>query len=258
LNFSPDGHSSTDLDPDKIPSHVALIMDGNGRWARQRLLNRVQGHEKGAETVRTIVRTCREIGLAHVTLYAFSTENWQRPKVEVQALMKLLERFLETEQRELMENDIRLNAIGDIERLTAGARAALSRVMYLTADKKAMTLHLALSYGGRSEIVRMVQALAQKARREEIVPDDITEDLVARHLYTAGIPDPDLLIRTSGEMRISNFLLWQIAYAEIYVTPTLWPDFSREEFLKIIKNYQQRERRFGKIDVSRSGLTSTV
>jgi undecaprenyl diphosphate synthase len=130
--------------------------------------------------------------------------------------------------------------------------------MYLTADKKAMTLHLALSYGGRSEIVRMVQALAQKARREEIVPDDITEDLVARHLYTAGIPDPDLLIRTSGEMRISNFLLWQIAYAEIYVTPTLWPDFSREEFLKIIKNYQQRERRFGKIDVSRSGLTSTV
>jgi undecaprenyl diphosphate synthase len=226
---------------------VAIIMDGNGRWARQRLLNRVQGHEKGAETVRTIVRACREIGISHLTLYAFSTENWQRPKIEVQALMKLLEHFLESEQDELVENDIRLNTIGEAERLTTGAREALARVMRLTETNKAMTLHLALSYGSRSEIVRMVQILAQKVRSGEIDPRDITEDLVAQHLYTGKIPDPDILIRTSGEMRISNFLLWQIAYTEIFVTPTLWPDFSREEFLGILTEYQQRDRRFGKI-----------
>jgi undecaprenyl diphosphate synthase len=230
-----------------MPVHVAIIMDGNGRWARQRLLNRVQGHEKGAETVRTIVRACREIGISHLTLYAFSTENWQRPKIEVQALMKLLEHFLESEQDELVENDIRLNTIGEAERLTTGAREALARVMRLTETNKAMTLHLALSYGSRSEIVRMVQILAQKVRSGEIDPRDITEDLVAQHLYTGKIPDPDILIRTSGEMRISNFLLWQIAYTEIFVTPTLWPDFSREEFLGILTEYQQRDRRFGKI-----------
>jgi undecaprenyl diphosphate synthase len=230
-----------------MPVHVAIIMDGNGRWARQRLLNRVQGHEKGAETVRTIVRACREIGISHLTLYAFSTENWQRPKIEVQALMKLLEHFLESEQDELVENGIRLNTIGEAERLTTGAREALARVMRLTETNEAMTLHLALSYGSRSEIVRMVQLLAQKVRSGEIDPRDITEDLVAQHLYTGKIPDPDILIRTSGEMRISNFLLWQIAYAEIFVTPTLWPDFRREEFLGILKEYQQRDRRFGKI-----------
>jgi undecaprenyl diphosphate synthase len=197
--------------------------------------------------VRTIVRACREIGISHLTLYAFSTENWQRPKIEVQALMKLLEHFLESEQDELVENDIRLNTIGEAERLTTGAREALARVMRLTETNKAMTLHLALSYGSRSEIVRMVQILAQKVRSGEIDPRDITEDLVAQHLYTGKIPDPDILIRTSGEMRISNFLLWQIAYTEIFVTPTLWPDFSREEFLGILTEYQQRDRRFGKI-----------
>lgn len=223
-------------------------MDGNGRWARQRLLNRVQGHEKGAETVRTIVRACREVGISHLTLFAFSTENWQRPRIEVQALMKLLEHFLETEQDELVNNGIRLDAIGETERLTAGARQALDHVMRLTDANRAMTLHLALSYGSRAEILRMVRLLARKVRSGEIDPGDITEDLVARHLYTARIPDPDLLIRTSGEMRISNFLLWQIAYAEIFVTPTLWPDFSREEFLGILKDYQQRDRRFGKVD----------
>jgi undecaprenyl diphosphate synthase len=249
LNSSPVSPLVQDLDPEKMPAHVAIIMDGNGRWARQRLLNRVQGHEKGAETVRTIVRASREIGISHLTLYAFSTENWQRPKIEVQALMKLLERFLESEQKELVENDIRLNTIGETERLTTGVRAALARVMHLTETNTAMTLHLALSYGSRSEIVRMVQLLAQKVRSGEVDPRDITEDLVTQHLYTGKIPDPDLLIRTSGEMRISNFLLWQIAYTEIFVTPTLWPDFSREEFLGILKEYQQRDRRFGKIDV---------
>jgi undecaprenyl diphosphate synthase len=236
-----------DLDPEKMPAHVAIIMDGNGRWARQRLLNRVQGHEKGAETVRTIVRASREIGISHLTLYAFSTENWLRPKIEVQALMKLLEHFLESEQKELVENDIRLNTIGETERLATGVREALTRVMHLTETNKAMTLHLALSYGSRSEIVRMVQLMALKVCSGEIDPRDITEDLVAQHLYTQKTPDPDLLIRTSGEMRISNFLLWQIAYTEIFVTPTLWPDFSREEFLGILKEYQQRDRRFGKL-----------
>ena len=248
MNSSPVSPLVQELDPEKMPAHVAIIMDGNGRWARQRLLNRVQGHEKGAETVRAIVRTSREIGISHLTLYAFSTENWQRPKMEVQALMKLLEHFLESEQNELVENDIRLNAIGETERLTTGAREALARVMRLTEKNKSMTLHLALSYGSRSEIVRMVQLLGQKVRRGEIDPRNITEDLVTQHLYTGKIPDPDLLIRTSGEMRISNFLLWQIAYTEIFVTPTLWPDFSREEFLGILKEYQQRDRRFGKID----------
>ena len=249
MNSSPVSPLVQDLDPEKMPAHVAIIMDGNGRWARQRLLNRVQGHEKGAETVRTIVRTSREIGISHLTLYAFSTENWQRPKIEVQALMKLLEHFLESEQNELVENDIRLNTIGETERLTTGTREALARVIHLTETNKAMTLHLALSYGSRSEIVRMVQLLAQKVRSGEIDPRDITEDLVTQHLYTGKIPDPDILIRTSGEMRISNFLLWQIAYTEIFVTPTLWPDFSREEFLGILKEYQQRDRRFGKIGV---------
>jgi undecaprenyl diphosphate synthase len=248
LNSSPVSPLVQGLDSEKMPAHVAIIMDGNGRWARQRLLNRVQGHEKGAETVRSIVRTSREIGISHLTLYAFSTENWQRPKIEVQALMKLLEHFLESEQKELVENDIRLNTIGETDRLTTGAREALARVIRLTKTNKAMTLHLALSYGSRSEIVRMVQLLAQKVRSGEIDPRDITEDLVSQHLYTGKLPDPDILIRTSGEMRISNFLLWQIAYTEIFVTPTLWPDFSREEFLGILKEYQQRDRRFGKID----------
>ncbi|MFZ0612392.1 MAG: isoprenyl transferase [Desulfobacterales bacterium] len=248
MNSSPPSPLPEGLDPHRMPAHVAIIMDGNGRWARQRLLNRVQGHEKGAETVRAIVRSCREIGIGHLTLYAFSTENWQRPRIEVQALMRLLEHFLETEQDELVKNDIRLDAIGETERLTAGARQALERVMRLTDANRTMTLHLALSYGSRSEIVRMVRLLAHKAQSGEIDPGDITEDVVARHLYTARIPDPDLLIRTSGEMRISNFLLWQIAYTEIFVTPTLWPDFGREEFLGILKDYQQRDRRFGKID----------
>jgi undecaprenyl diphosphate synthase len=171
LNSSPASPLVEDLDPEKMPAHVAIIMDGNGRWAKQRLLNRVQGHEKGAETVRAIVRACREIGISHLTLYAFSTENWQRPKIEVQALMKLLVHFLESEQDELVENDIRLNTIGETERLTTGAREALARVMHLTETKKAMTLHLALSYGSRSEIVRMVQLLAQKVRSEPVYPE---------------------------------------------------------------------------------------
>lgn len=248
LNSSAVNPAVSGLDLDKLPVHVAIIMDGNGRWAKKRLLNRIQGHEKGADTVRSIVRTSREIGISHLTLYAFSTENWQRPKAEVFALMKLLKRFLESEQAQLMENNIRLNAIGEIDRLAEDVKGALTETMRLTERNDAMTLHLALSYGSRYEIIRMVKTLLLKSQERHFLPEDVTEELVSDHLYTAGIPDPDLLIRTSGEMRISNFLLWQIAYSELYVTPTLWPDFSKEEFIKILGDYQLRDRRYGKID----------
>ena len=236
------------LDSTKLPRHVAIIMDGNGRWAKQHLLSRAKGHEKGAETVRSIVRTSREIGIEVLTIYAFSTENWQRPKTEVEALMTLLKNFLLSEQKELLENNIRLRVIGQVERLPAKVQQALRETMTATENNTAMTLILALSYGGRAEIIRMVQEVALRVKREEVDPQAITAELIAEHLYTRDIPDPDLLIRTSGEMRISNFLLWQIAYSEIFVTPTLWPDFSREELLEILKNYQSRDRRFGQVD----------
>lgn len=240
----PDGYH---LDPANLPRHVAIIMDGNGRWAKKRLMNRIKGHEKGSETVRTVVRTSREVGISVLTLYAFSTENWQRPKAEVAALMMLLDRFLKSERKEMMDNDIRLNTIGQIDRLPGFVRKVLEEIMQLTGQNRSMTLNLALSYGARNEIVRMVRSIAEKAISGDITPEAISEQLVSDHLYTADFPDPDLLIRTSGEMRISNFLLWQIAYSEIYVTKTLWPDFSKEEYLQILKDYQQRERRFGKV-----------
>jgi undecaprenyl diphosphate synthase len=223
-------------------------MDGNGRWAKKRLLNRIKGHEKGAETVRTIVRTCREIGISILTLYAFSTENWQRPQSEVAALMTLLKKFLESERQEMLENNIRLNAIGQIERMPEDIQATLRQTMTVTENETGMLLNLALSYGGRSEIVRMVRKVAQKTRAGEIDITSITPELVSENLYTKGIPDPDLLIRTSGEIRISNFLLWQIAYTEIFFTDTLWPDFTKEEFLQILNGFKRRERRFGKIE----------
>jgi undecaprenyl diphosphate synthase len=235
------------LDKDKLPKHVAIIMDGNGRWAKKHLLSRIKGHEKGSEAVRAIVRVCREIGIAYLTLYAFSTENWQRPKSEVDALMTLLVRFLKSEQKELAENDIRLHVIGQVERLPAKVQRALSETMRLTRGNSALQLNLALSYGSRAEIIRMARELAQKSKDGQIDPDAIDDNIVAQHLYTKGIPDPDLLIRTSGEMRISNFLLWQIAYSEIYVTPTYWPDFGKDEFLDIMRTYQKRERRFGRV-----------
>ena len=235
------------LDRARLPRHIAIIMDGNGRWAKRRLLNRVKGHEKGADTVRTVVRTCREVGIQFLSLYAFSTENWQRPKSEVDALMTLLVKFLKKEQKELAENDIRLQVIGQKERLPAKVLKALREAMDLTRDNSALQLNLALSYGSREEIVQMARKLARKSKNGQVDPEAIDADVVAKHLYTRDIPDPDLLIRTSGEMRISNFLLWQIAYTEIYVTDTLWPDFNREEFQEILKNYLQRDRRYGKI-----------
>ena len=240
--------TNSDLDVAQLPKHVAVIMDGNGRWAKKRLLNRIQGHEKGVDAVRAIVQTSREIGITHLTLYAFSTENWQRPKAEVLALMKLLKRFLEAERDELMENNIRLNAIGEIDRLASDVRGALNETMRLTERNDSMTLHLALSYGSRSEIIRMAKLLVEKAHEDNLKPEDVTEELIAGQMYTAGIPDPDILIRTSGEMRISNFLLWQIAYTELFITPTLWPDFGKEEYLDILKQYHMRDRRYGKIE----------
>jgi len=239
---------AADIDPGKLPAHVAIIMDGNGRWAKKRIMSRIRGHEKGSETVRTIVRVCREVGIGHLTLYAFSTENWRRPKAEVSAIMSLLRKFLLSERRELDENNIRLTAIGEIERLPANVRQTLEETMEMTRNNDAMRLILALSYGGRAEIARMVKKIAMKVADGDIRPDAITEDFISRNLYTCEMPDPDLLIRTSGEMRVSNFLLWQIAYAELYVTDTLWPDFGREEFIDIIKKYQRRERRFGGVN----------
>jgi len=245
LNSSPSSSSAVELDTTKLPAHVAIIMDGNGRWAKKRLLNRINGHEKGSETVRTIVRTCRQIGISYLTLYAFSTENWQRPKTEVKALMVLLKKFLQSERKEMVENNIRLRVIGQLDRLPAEVREALDQTMTATREQTGMNLILALSYGGRAEIVRMVQEVAEKIKRGIIDPQAVNEGLISDHLYTRNIPDPDLLIRTSGEMRISNFLLWQIAYTELFVTTTLWPDFSKEELLQILKDFQTRVRRFG-------------
>jgi len=232
---------------EKLPRHVAIIMDGNGRWAKKRLLNRVKGHEKGVEVVRRIVETCRELNISVLTLYAFSTENWQRPKSEVKALMGLLKRFLVEEAPELSKNNIRLNVIGQQHRLPQDVRATIDQVRGATAANTGMLLNLALSYGGRTEITDMVRTIAVKVASGDIAPEDIDESVVADHLYTRGIQDPDLMIRTSGEMRISNFLLWQLAYSEIFVTPTLWPDFTREEFLNILQDYQRRDRRFGRV-----------
>ncbi len=245
MNSSSSSSLWNELDPDRMPKHVAVIMDGNGRWAKKRLLNRIKGHEKGAEAVRTTVRTARKLDIGVLTLYAFSTENWQRPQPEISGLMLLLRRFLESERQTLIDNEIRLNAIGQISRLPEAVRDDLEAVMTVTASNRKMVLNLALSYGARSELVDMVRQIAAKARAGDVDPQAVTAEMVADHLSTRGMPDPDLLIRTSGERRISNFLLWQIAYAELFFTPTLWPDFGEDEFVRILMDYQKRERRFG-------------
>lgn len=230
---------------DSLPRHIAIIMDGNGRWAKKRSLNRIRGHREGSESVRDIVRVCREIGIEVLTLYAFSTENWQRPRQEVSALMSLLKGFLRSEAAEMMENGILLSAIGQIERFPGDVVKVLRDVIDMTRKNQGMILNLALSYGGRDEIVTAACKIAADVRAGRLQPEEITQEVFSNYLYTQGLPDPDLLIRTSGEMRISNFLLWQIAYTEIYVTHTLWPDFRREELIRILQDYQKRERRFG-------------
>ncbi len=228
-----------------LPAHIAIVMDGNGRWAKARSLPRVEGHRNGVESVRNIVRTAGEIGIKYLTLYAFSVENWNRPKEELDTLMKYLARFLKNEIGELNRGNVKLEAIGQIWRLPEAVQEQLAKSKAATARNNGLTLILALSYGGRAEIVEAVRELAAKAKRGEIDPAEITEQCVAQHLYTSHIPDPDLLIRTSGELRISNFLLWQISYAEFVVTPTLWPDFRKAQFFEALEEYARRHRRFG-------------
>ncbi len=233
------------LNPDKLPQHVAIIMDGNGRWAKKRGLNRIAGHQKGIESVKNIVRTSRELGIKWLTLYAFSEENWKRPKYEVKALMNLLSRYLKSELKEMLNNEIRLACIGQTEKLPPEVQKILWQAIEKTAHNKEMTLILALSYGGRQEIVEALKNMLKDIEKGKLNVKQITEVRISKYLYTSDIPDPDLLIRTSGEYRISNFLLWQIAYTEIFITPTLWPDFHKERYLEALLDYQKRERRFG-------------
>jgi undecaprenyl diphosphate synthase len=239
----------SNVDPEKLPKHVAVIMDGNGRWAKQRALSRIRGHENGINSVRDIVRTSREIGISYLTLYAFSEENWKRPKHEVDALMRLLKRFLKKELDEMLENGIRFQTIGRTAKLPEDVQRLLSESSNKTSQNNNMVLTLALSYGGRQEIFDAIQKIFQGIESRDLKTEEITEQTLSDFLYTSGMPDPDLLIRTSGEYRISNFLLWQIAYAEIYITPTLWPDFRKEEYLSVIEAFQKRERRFGASEV---------
>ena len=241
-----DWEIATKLDPKRIPAHIAIIMDGNGRWARQRNYPRIMGHRAGVDPVRTAVETCAQLGVEVLTLYAFSVENWKRPRHEIDALWSLLRFYLRRELPNLVRNDIQLVAIGRLESLPAAVQQELQSVMHKTAQNRGMRLNLAINYGGRTELVDAVNSMLENAKAEGSLDAlEITEESISEHLYTAGLKDLDLLIRTSGEMRISNFLLWQIAYAELYVTDTLWPDFTRTELLEAIFDFQNRERRFG-------------
>jgi undecaprenyl diphosphate synthase len=232
---------------DNIPRHVAVIMDGNGRWAKQRGLPRLKGHEAGAESVRAVIRACREAGVKYLTLYAFSVENWTRPRDEVSGLMSLLVRFLRKEERLLHEKKIRLSVIGRMEDLSDEVRQSLERTMAETAGYDEGRLILALSYGGRTEIVTAARRIAEEVKAGRLDPQQIDEAVFANHLYAPDVPDPDLLIRTSGEIRLSNFLLWQVSYAEFYFTPVLWPDFREEQFMEALREYGRRQRRFGDV-----------
>jgi undecaprenyl diphosphate synthase len=249
-NRNASGDASVDLalaqaiDPARIPAHIAIIMDGNGRWARRRRMPRVAGHNAGVDAVRSTVETCARMGVRALTLYAFSVDNWKRPRTEVETLWHLLRLYLDRELPLLMRHDIRFGAVGRLHELPEGVRSQLAAVARHTANNRGLKLNLAINYGGRAELVDAVKALVEDARRGPLAID---EAAISARLYTAGLPDPDLLIRTSGEMRVSNFLLWQIAYAELYVTETLWPDFNRAELLRAVLDYQKRDRRFGGI-----------
>ncbi len=236
------------LDKKRLPRHVAIIMDGNGRWAKLRGKSRIEGHRRGKTSVRAIVEMSRKIGIPFLSLYAFSTENWLRPHDEVHALMGLLEHYLAAEQVKMMRYGIRLLTVGDRDRLPERVRQTLEHVIDLTHDNKRMTVILALSYSGRDEIVRMTRKIAREVRGGTLDPETLDEKTLSARLDTAEVPDPDLLIRTSGELRVSNFYLWQIAYSEIYVTRTLWPDFREREYLEALIEYQHRRRRFGRTD----------
>ena len=234
------------LNKDNLPKHLAIIMDGNGRWAKQKGFLRVIGHENGSKSVRTTVEACAKIGIENLTLYAFSTENWNRPKREVDTLMKLLIKSLKSELSTLQENNIKLNCIGNLNMLPASTQKGLISAIELTKNNTRMTLTLALSYSSREEILNAVKEISDKVKNNIISISAIDESIINQHLYTRNLPDVDLLIRTSGEHRISNFLLWQIAYAELYFTEVLWPDFTEEHLIEALASYQKRERRFGK------------
>ena len=234
------------LNKEKLPKHLAIIMDGNGRWAKKNGFLRTIGHENGVKTVRSTIETCTELGIEYLTLYAFSTENWNRPKLEVQMLMKLLVKSLKKELQTFIKNNIRLKAIGNMSHLPSEVHKELTEVIEKTKDNNKLTLTLALSYGSREEIISATKDICNKVKNNIISLDDIDESVINNHLYTRNTPDVDLVIRTSGEQRISNFLLWQIAYAELYFTDVLWPDFTKEHLTEALLNYQDRERRFGK------------
>jgi undecaprenyl diphosphate synthase len=234
------------IDTSNLPKHLAIIMDGNGRWAKQQGLLRAFGHESGTKSVKTIIKTGAKLGIENLTLYAFSTENWNRPKLEVDTLMKILIKSLKKELPTLLENNIKLNTIGNLEKLPQSAQKELLEVIDKTKNNTHMTLTLALSYGSREEIVNAVKNICNKVKNNTISIDSIDDSIINEHLYTQNLPDVDLLIRTSGEHRISNFLLWQIAYAELYFTDVLWPDFKEQDLYEAIISYQKRERRFGK------------
>jgi undecaprenyl diphosphate synthase len=232
----------------KIPAHIAIIMDGNGRWAQEQGLQRILGHESGAETVRNITRECSRLGVGRLTLYAFSAENWKRPLREVDFLMKLLEQYLVQERKEIMDNNIRFTSIGRLDELPEGVRTHLQETIDLSSKNTGMVLSLALAYGGRKEIVDAVRRLAREVRDGKRKPEEIDEKAISGYLYDPQAPDPDLLIRTGGDLRVSNFLLWQISYTELWVTPVRWPDFKKEHLHEAIREYSKRDRRFGNIN----------
>ncbi len=243
--FEPKKEQFTMADLNNIPQHVAIIMDGNGRWARSRHLPKIAGHRAGAKSVQQVIEAAKEAGVKALTLYTFSTENWKRPKNEVAALFRLLEQYLDKEEDKLKKNNIKFSVIGDIDALPEPVRFKIRKVMESTSDKTGLILNLALNYGSRLEILRAVKKIAQDSVAGRVAPEKIDEKLFSGYLYTNGLPDPDLLIRTSGEARVSNFLLWQIAYSELYIAKKFWPDFRKSDFKKAIKEYQRRERRFG-------------
>jgi undecaprenyl diphosphate synthase len=239
------------LDADRLPQHIAVIMDGNGRWARKRHLPRVAGHRAGVQSARTIIETCARLNITALTLYAFSMENWRRPKAEIDFLMRLLREYLRRELPTIHQNNIRLLVIGRPDQLPDAVRADVERAMEQTAGNSGMKLAVALNYGGRAELVDAFNRILDRVRHNGLANARVDEETITQNLYTAGLPDPDLLIRTSGEMRVSNFLLWQIAYAEIYVTETLWPDFTRAQLYSALLDFQKRERRYGGLTESR-------
>ncbi len=234
-----------ELDANKLPQHVAVIMDGNGRWAQRRHLPRIAGHRAGVQSARTVIESCARLNIPALTLYAFSMENWRRPKAEIDFLMRLLREYLRKELPVIHRNNIRLLVIGRPDQLPEAVRTDVERAMDQTAKNSGMQLAVALNYGGRAELVDAFNRILDRVRNNGLANARVDEDMISQHLYTAGLPDPDLLIRTSGEMRVSNFLLWQIAYAEIYVTETLWPDFTRAQLLEALLDFQKRERRYG-------------